>query len=292
MTRTELIEARRAMVAEHGPWSFHNVALPYGLFTMGSEPGGDNWRIVKFLRLVADTLKRPFEELRVLDLGCGEGLYAIEFAQQGSNVIGVEGRPQHVAKADFCKRALGLQNVTFELGDVREVNCGTHGRFDVILCSGLLYHLDHPHVFELMAAMRGMCQGICIVDTSISPRADFQVQFGGHFYWGAAYREHATGLAHEEKMKEAGASLDNENSFWITKHDLVNGLIDLGFTSVFECLAPVPLKLRRGRVTLVASVGRSLRAHNEVGMELEKRRWPPLWGATESHPDEAGPPGP
>jgi hypothetical protein len=74
-----------------------------------------------------------------------------------------------------------------------------------------------------------------------------------------------------------GASLDNDESFWIVKHDLANALMDLGFTSVMECLAPVPWMLRKDRVTLVATAGRKAAAYNEIGLDLAGRRWPPFW---------------
>jgi 2-polyprenyl-3-methyl-5-hydroxy-6-metoxy-1,4-benzoquinol methylase len=82
LDRQSIEAGRQAVIDAHGPWGSHNVALPYGLFTISPEPRGDNYRTVKFVQLIADTLRRPFSELRILDLGCGEGLYAIEFAQQ------------------------------------------------------------------------------------------------------------------------------------------------------------------------------------------------------------------
>ena len=75
-----------------------------------------------------------------------------------------------------------------------------------------------------------------------------------------------------------GASLDNDESFWFAKHELVNCLLDLGFTSVLECLAPVPWMLRQDRVTLLAAAGRKANAYNEIGGGLSGRRWPAFWG--------------
>ena len=40
-----------------------------------------------FLQTVADVVRRPLESLRVLDLACLEGLYGLEFALHGAEVV-------------------------------------------------------------------------------------------------------------------------------------------------------------------------------------------------------------
>jgi len=282
MDRAALIAARQAVIDEHGPWGSHNVALPFGLFTIGPEPRGDNYRTVKFVQLIADTLRRPFSELRILDLGCGEGLYALEFAQQGAAVVGVEGRLPSLAKAEFCKQVLQLDKLTFVQDDVRAVTRERYGRFDVVLCSGILYHLDQPAVFDFLKAVSAMCDGVCIIDARISLIAEKEVAYGGQTYWGSIYREHSPGATPEQKQADMGASLDNDESFWITKHDLTNFLMNIGFTSVLECLAPTPWMLRRDRVTLIATAGEPRKAYNEIGRGLADRRWPAFWGVGEA----------
>jgi SAM-dependent methyltransferase len=281
MDRDALIAARQAVVDAHGPWGANNVALPYGLFTIGPEPKGDNYRVTKFLQIAADTLRRPFSELRVLDLACGEGLYAIEFAQQGAEVVGVEGRGASLAKAEFCRDVLGLDRLTFVQDDVRAISKERYGEFDLIICSGILYHLDQPAAFEFLKSIKEMCRGTCIIDSSISMTSDIEVVYDGKPYWGSLYREHAPGLTPEQKQADMGASLDNDQSFWIAKYDLTNFLMDIGFTSVLECLAPVPWMLRKGRVTLVATAGRRILPYNEIGHGLADRRWPVFWGTGE-----------
>ena len=277
LDRNALAAAHRAVVDVHGPWGSHNLALPFGLFTIGPEPRGDNYRVVKFLQLIEDTLHRPLSELRILDLGCGEGLYALEFAQHGAEVVGVEGRIPSLAKAEFCRRLFQLDKLRFEEGDVRHVTRETHGDFDVVLCSGILYHLDQPAAFDFLKAVKSMCRGVCIIDTRISMTGEIEAHYDGKAYRGCAYREHPPGATENQKSADLGASLDNDESFWFAKYDLVNFLMDLGFTSVLECLAPTPWMLREDRITLLANTGRSTRSYNEIGLDLAGRRWPRLW---------------
>lgn len=274
MEKESLIAERQAIIGQHGPWGSHNVALPYGLFTMDDQPKGDNHRACKFLQLAVDLLRRPLHEVRVLDLGCGEGLYAIEFAQHGAHVLGVEGRTANFVKADFARRALALTTLEFVQEDVREVTRERHGAFDLILCSGILYHLDQTAVFRFLHALRRMCTGLCIIDTRISLTREVAAEFAGRRYWGKTYREHAPGASVSEKLEQRGASLDNEESFWFTRQSLANLLADLGYTSVNECWMPVPLTLRDDRATFVAVPGPEVRAFNEIGRALRDRRWP------------------
>lgn len=274
MTREDLIAEHGRIVAAHGPWGSHNVALPFGLHTIDSEPRGDNHRVVKFLQMVQDLLRRPLAELRVLDLGCGEGLYAVEFAQQGAAALGVEGRAANFAKAEFARAALGLDRLSFVQGDVRDVTLERFGPFDVVLCSGLLYHLDAPAVFEVLAQLRRLCTGVLIIDTRIALSGDRRETWQGREYLGATYREHAPGASTDVKLAQLGASLDNDESFWFTRRSVVNLLADLGFSSVFECQLPVPLKILDDRITLAAVPGAPVQARNALG-DLHARRWPP-----------------
>ena len=48
----------------------------------------------------------------------------------------------------------GLDNLQLHHGDVREFDFDACEAFDVVLCMGLLYHLDAPHVFRLLERMR------------------------------------------------------------------------------------------------------------------------------------------
>ena len=266
------------MVENHGPWGSHNLALPFGRFTIGPEPRGDNYRTVKFVQLIEDALHRPLRDLRIIDLGCGEGLYALEFAQHGAEVVGIEGRLPSLAKAEFCRQVFGLENLRFVQGDVREADAAIYGTFDVVLCSGILYHLDQPAVFDVLKAIRAMCRGVLIIDTRVASTSETEAAYEGVAYRGSKYREHDPGASDAEKLADMGASLDNDESFWFAKHELVNCLMDFGFTSVLECLAPVPWMLRQDRVTLLAAAGRKANAYNEIGGGLSARRWPAFWG--------------
>jgi SAM-dependent methyltransferase len=185
----------------------------------------------------------------VLDLGAGDGWFSIELARRGAGeVVTVEGRAENLAQAEASRDARGLDQVRLIHGDVRDLSPADQGEFDVVLCLGLLYHLDVPAVFELARKVAAMCRGYALIETQIGLRARERVEFEGREYHGAWY---------PEDVAQPGASLDNPRSFWLTRASLLNLLADVGFTSVAEVLNPAIPALGefRDHVLLVAVRG-------------------------------------
>ncbi len=84
-----------------------------------------------FIRRAASWLVDEFDLVgrRVLDLGCGPGLYAMELARREVEVTGVDFSNRSIAYATKHARAQGLQ-VNFEVGDY--LNYETPRSFDLI----------------------------------------------------------------------------------------------------------------------------------------------------------------
>ena len=88
---------------------------------------------------------------RLVDLGCLEGGYAVEFARDGFDTLGIEVRQsnfkncQRVKAATNLPQAINLPHLSFVCGDVR--NLENPGVFDAIFCCGILYHVDEPRKF-------------------------------------------------------------------------------------------------------------------------------------------------
>ena len=165
----DTIRARRDEVAErHGPWTSHDIQLAEGLST---RPGGaDLDRLRRCLQIASDLLRRPLGELRVLDLGALEGQYAVEFAAHGAAAVAIEGREANIEKARVAKEALGLDRLELLQEDVRALSRERHGAFDVVLCIGLLYHLDADDVFPFLGQLADVCDGVLILDTHVALR--------------------------------------------------------------------------------------------------------------------------
>jgi 2-polyprenyl-3-methyl-5-hydroxy-6-metoxy-1,4-benzoquinol methylase len=97
-----------------------------------------------------------------------EGIFSIELALQGAAVTGIEIRNVNLQKAIFVKEAYDLTNVIFIKDDVRNISRTKYGGFDIILCSGILYHLPVPDVFDFVDKMYQMADRAVIIDTHIS----------------------------------------------------------------------------------------------------------------------------
>lgn len=252
----ELIEDRKRKVVERfGPWSAHNIHLQGDVYTMGKGVIGDEIKLRRIVQSVSDIARRPLAELRILDLACLEGLYAVELARHGASVVGIEGREANIEKARFAKDVLGLERLELVQDDVRHLSTNKYGDFDAVLCLGILYHLDAPDIFSFLERIGEVCRGFVLIDTHVSAVAEKSCLHRGVWYWGCAYKEHEADTTPEEKAGRLWASLDNPESFWFTRASLYNVLSHVGFTSVYECHVPAEPDKPSDRITLLAVKG-------------------------------------
>jgi SAM-dependent methyltransferase len=247
------IETRkREIEALYGPWTAHNLQLQGDLYTIRpGVAGGNEARVRRVVQLVADLAHGPIDRLRILDLGALEGLFAVELARRGASVVALEGREANLEKMRLAREALGLERLEVRHEDVRALDPARHGRFDVVLCLGLLYHLDAPDVFLLLERMHDLCRDLVIVETRISPYPDVQREHKGERYWGVVAPEPppSTPALSREAL---WSSIGNPDSFELTRSSLCNALADAGYSSVLECHLP-PLEVERAdRITLAA----------------------------------------
>lgn len=245
-----------ALKSQFGEWTF-DIPLPYGIWTKGNLQM-PHTRLKRIVQVVSDLCKKPLSECRVLDLGCLDGMFSIEFAQQGATTTGVEIREANIKKAIFCGDVLGLNNLVFRQDDVRNVSLESYGRFDAIICSGILYHLPALDAIKLIEAMYQMVDRVVVIDTHISLKPNKSFVNRGSRYLGSEYREHTDSATPDEKAKRLLASADNPMSFLFTRPSLVNILARAGFSSVYECFLPSHLNFgkpgleHRNRCTFIA----------------------------------------
>jgi 2-polyprenyl-3-methyl-5-hydroxy-6-metoxy-1,4-benzoquinol methylase len=88
-----------------------------------------------------------FKDKKVLDIGCGDGAYTVEFPSLGvKEVVGVDPADVAIESANIRARELGLDaTVKFEVGNVYELGSLLEaGRFDCVVLRGVLHHLPDP----------------------------------------------------------------------------------------------------------------------------------------------------
>ena len=101
---------------------------------------------------------------RVLDAGCGVGHHAEFYVERGCTVVCIDGRSENIAV--LRSRHPGIEA---HVANVERDDLGTYGRFDIIHCYGLLYHLENP-----AAALRNLaavCNDAMIVETIVCDHA-------------------------------------------------------------------------------------------------------------------------
>ena len=243
----------------------HNILLDNGQKTMGEKHIllGDSavWKsIEKTINLFLRQSKQERNGFRVVDLGCLEGGYAVEFARLGFDTLGIEARKDNIEKCLYVKSNLNLPNLNFVKDDVR--NLPNYGHFDITLCYGLLYHLNDPVNF--LNIMSNCTNKMLVLNTHFAPEHDMRYNLGilnnrfiapiqkrtkfleyqknyrlskiskNEGYKGRWYKEWNENEKKEKIENMLWASYNNNKSFWLCKKDLTKALHNSGFNSVFE----------------------------------------------------------
>lgn len=244
---------RDELAREYAPWR-NRLPLGEGVYTADEGVAEDKPRLKAIVQVATDALGRPVEGSRVLDLGAGEGLFALEFVRHGADVVAIEGRSGNVAKARFVKDALELERLEIVQDDVRNLSRERYGEFDLVLCLGILYHLDGLGAVRLVHSMAEVCRRVAVLDTHTAVTARRTSAVDGGRYRGRRVHEFEPGASSEELERRPLSALDNPESIWLTRASLFNLLDDAGFTSVAELRVPRHQKWA-GRVTLLAFRG-------------------------------------
>lgn len=153
---------------------------------------------------------------RILELGALEAADTVRLAARpGVSVVAVEGRAENVARARFVVQLHGLTNVQLVQADVERFDLGSLGRFDVVLCAGLLYHLQRP--WDLIRSIAEISDGL----------------FLSTHYWGGPAttfdsRGYTVKLVHEDHPEPRTRAL-SETTLWFDRTSLLKALADAGF---------------------------------------------------------------
>lgn len=118
---------------------------------------------------------------RILDLACGYGRHALEFAKRGYEVVGVDITEIYIEDAKKSAQEMGLANVSFYCSDIREV--AFCDEFDVVLnlADGAIGYLENDDenlkIFDAVSrALRNGGQHVCDLVSGDYADAHFPVK--------------------------------------------------------------------------------------------------------------------
>jgi 2-polyprenyl-3-methyl-5-hydroxy-6-metoxy-1,4-benzoquinol methylase len=113
---------------------------------------------------------------RVLEIGCGTGLFTEIFAATGARIVAVDISPELLAKAKL--RKLPHPQVTFY--EKRFEDCDVDGPFDAIIGSSILHHLDVDASIQRMKALLKPGGRICFAEPNmLNPQIFLERRFRG-----------------------------------------------------------------------------------------------------------------
>lgn len=106
------------------------------------------------LRFIEEIGQYLPERGRVLDLGCGFGLFALAFGtgRPARRILGIDLNGARIEKARAAATRLGAENVHFALGDAREAPLDQG--FDAVYLLDIVHHVPRAAVDALFAAVR------------------------------------------------------------------------------------------------------------------------------------------
>jgi tRNA (mo5U34)-methyltransferase len=84
-------------------------------------------------------IRGPLALKTVVDVGCGPGHFSALLQSLGFEITGVDGRQRNVQEAQ--QRNPGIRFLQF---DAEDPAMRSLGKFDLVFCFGLLYHLENP----------------------------------------------------------------------------------------------------------------------------------------------------
>ena len=129
----------------------------------------DNPHARRFVEARQNMLRPILRDLRerslvqsVADVGCGVGHFSGFLRGLGFDVVGFDGRPGNVEEA---RRR--YPDIEFNVVDVEATSIGERGLYDLVLCVGLLYHLENP-----MRALRNflaMARKFLVIESYATP---------------------------------------------------------------------------------------------------------------------------
>ena len=167
----------------------------------------------------------PLAGLRILELGCLEGLHSLNLQSFGAaEVTAIEGKAGNFLKSLVVKNAFNLDRCSFILGDLRKVITNFKCPFDVCVALGILYHLREPFsvIYRIAQLTDNLFAWTHYSNNDFPNSPLVEINYAGRRYRGKY-------ICEDTRFYLSG--LENK-SFWIYEEDIPRVLNDSGFKHI------------------------------------------------------------
>ena len=114
------------------------------------------------LRRVLPEFREKLALRTALDVGCGLGYFSVLLRENGFRVWALDGREENVEEARKRHPEIEFLAANIEDSAVRQA-----GSFDLVLCMGLLYHLQNP--FQALRNLEAVTGRILLIESMCVP---------------------------------------------------------------------------------------------------------------------------
>ncbi len=119
------------------------------------------------------------DEGKILDVGCGFGLFAAYFGQTHPrrSILGVDPNAKRIAMAEKVASTLGLTRHSFRAGDVRDVEI-SEGPFDAAYVLDVMHHIPEKDQIPVLERLRDLLKpGGMLIIKDITTEPKFGLKF-------------------------------------------------------------------------------------------------------------------
>ena len=197
------------------PWH-HDFEIVPGVRTHGSYDPKALWNE---LQLPAD-----LQGTSLADVGASNGFFSFEARKRGARVVAFDFRHKDNSGFGLAQHINGLDDIEHHQVNVLEITADQHGRYDVVLALGLLYHTSDPYLAlancAALSRKRLLIESYCI-DSNLPEklRKEPVMQF----------------ISDPERFPELGHVKHDRSNFWgFTSVCLRRMIEDVGFRVVRE----------------------------------------------------------
>jgi SAM-dependent methyltransferase len=110
------------------------------------------------------SLGLPLEGRKILEVGCGPGDHTGFYLERGCSVCAVDARRECIEALRARYPSVDTAQVDLNAPDALR----SHGKFEVVHCYGLLYHLEDPRIG--IASMAAACSHLLLLESCVSVR--------------------------------------------------------------------------------------------------------------------------